>query len=424
MANTVDLKNLDEHLDTEEDFERKVKELSELVRASKSLLFFTGAGISTSSGIPDFRSKDGVWTRQAQNLAPPKSVKMQDARPTPCHLGIVALMNEPGREGYCVSQNIDGLHRRSGLRADQIAELHGNTFEEVCWQCGDRHLRAFEVHGGLRKPGSCGECLKHVPHFCHCTPRLCATCGVHLKDSIIHFKENLPAKAIAAAFDFSKKADLCIVLGSSCTVSPACLIPKEVQKHGGKLVVVNLQRTPLDPLCSLRIFSKTDILMIRLFEALGAPLPDEAVHAPGPAAADEDLPSFLTRPVREEAQEISDDQDQGGYVQPSTDCPHVGAVSRDPLTLERALEAFRSGCQGCHTPKEGWVCLTCLRTHCGRYQAKHGIEHAHQEAHPIAISLSDLNTWCYQCEEYVLSDVIQPFHDTFYCVKFELSTDK
>src|SRR3989338_2274780 len=124
MASTADLGNLTEYQDSADDFESKIRQLAKLIQESKRLLFFTGAGISTSSGIPDFRSKDGVWTRQAQGREPPKSVKMTEAMPTPCHMGIVALMNDPSKNTFCVSQNIDGLHRRSGLRGIFRSEEH------------------------------------------------------------------------------------------------------------------------------------------------------------------------------------------------------------------------------------------------------------------------------------------------------------
>jgi len=276
MADTVDLNNITEYHNSEAELEKGIQELVELIKTSKHTIFFTGAGISTSASIPDFRGPNGAWTRKAQGKQPPSSVPITQAIPTSCHMSIASLLEE-NQAQYVISQNIDGLHRRSGVPATKISELHGNCYLETCWHCPKEFLRTYDVSSKMiyRNAQSCGECRDRVPHFCHCTARKCPDCPSHpaLKDSIIHFKENLPMKALQSAFEHGKKADLCIVLGSSLTVSPACQIPQETVKNGGKLVIVNLQKTPLDRFAHLRLFAKTDDVMERTMKGLKLTLP-------------------------------------------------------------------------------------------------------------------------------------------------------
>jgi len=243
-----------------------------MVRGSKHCVLFTGGGISTSAKIPDFRGPEGVWTLKAKGLQHTESIKLESAIPTLCHMGIVSLRNHflsTGRTLYIISQNIDGLHRRSGIPSLGISELHGNSFKEVCWKCNSDYLRTFDtaLESGLGGMG-CPECSPRVPKFCHCTSRKCK-CGGTLKDSIIHFGENLPKEDLQRAIDNAKSSDLCIVLGSSLTVSPANEMPKYTKKNNGQLCIVNMQSTRLDSTADIRIFAKTDLVVELLMEELG-----------------------------------------------------------------------------------------------------------------------------------------------------------
>lgn len=427
MASKVDLNNITEYQESAEDFTKKVDSLATLWREAKRVVFFTGAGVSTSAKIPDFRGPDGCWTAAAQGRAAPKSIALSQALPTVCHMAILTLMQQAGKDSYCVSQNIDGLHRRSGMRADEISELHGNTFKELCWSCGAEYLRPFEVHGASHR--SCEECKRRVPHFCHCTPRLCV-CGSRLKDSIIHFKESLPVDAVEKAFAWAEKADLCIVLGSSLTVAPACHVPRKIAEKGGKLVIVNLQKTPLDELASLRIFCKTDELMATLLDRLEIPsmafdpLTDPVTHTPTTT----DDAEFATAGWEErglpgsqlvscDATTLDADSDVGGYIVPKTNCPHLPASISVP-SLQEARRLFEAGCSQCGPTKEIWLCCSCMKANCGRYVKGHALAHsAEGEEHPVAISLEDLNTWCYSCESYVVHDDITPLYVVLHVAK-------
>lgn len=225
--------------------------------------FFTGAGISRNAGIPDYRSPDGVWTCAAQNRpVPSRGVEMIAAVPTATHMAIAELV----RRGLArvISQNVDGLHRKSGIPADSIAELHGNSTIEECAKCGKRYSRDFQIHGGQG----------------HYTGRKCVAegCDGECRDTIINFGENLPAAALNAGFFFSEQASAHICLGSSLTVRPACDMPVATKERGGLLAIVNLQRTPLDAKADVRVHSDVDAFVARLMAHLGVPIPPFALR--------------------------------------------------------------------------------------------------------------------------------------------------
>uniref|UniRef100_A0A915EPZ7 protein acetyllysine N-acetyltransferase n=1 Tax=Ditylenchus dipsaci TaxID=166011 RepID=A0A915EPZ7_9BILA len=219
-------------------------ELAKLIASSKHFIAFTGAGISTSSGIPDFRGPQGVWTLRAKGEFPKSRQSTLSAVPTIAHMALVGL-EQAGLLKFLVSQNTDGLHRRSGFPPHKLAELHGNSNLEQCRNC-KRNI--FEI----------------------------SQSGVQVVCMIIKPPGNvlLPEKPLRDSFQNGRIADLCLVLGSSLTVSPANRIPQETAERGGKLVICNMQKTPLDSLASLRVFSKTDALMQKTMQYLGIPIPE------------------------------------------------------------------------------------------------------------------------------------------------------
>jgi len=165
---------------------------------------------------------------------------------------------------YLISQNCDGLHRKSGILPQNLSELHGNTNLETCIKCKKEYLRDFDASADY-----------HTDVHDHRTGRKCSVigCGGELHDSIINFGENLPKIPLQKAVEQSEKADLHLVLGSSLTVSPANSMPKRTNKSGGSLVIVNLQKTPLDDKASLRIFAKCDDVMKLVMKKLGYQIP-------------------------------------------------------------------------------------------------------------------------------------------------------
>jgi len=258
-----------EYFDSEEELERKVEILAEWVRESKHFIAFTGAGISTSAGIPDFRSGvntvlptgPGAWERLATGTTkqPDYRKKALSAIPTRSHMALVKLQQE-GILKFLISQNTDGLHRKSGFNPKYLAELHGNGNLEICKGCNRQYFRDFRTRNALQVHD-------------HRTDRRCENCGEILYDTIINFGEMLPQKALTDGFANAAKADLCLCLGSSLKVTPAADMPAETLRNGGKLVIVNLQPTPLDKY-ALRINGFIDNVMERLMAKLGLEIPD------------------------------------------------------------------------------------------------------------------------------------------------------
>nr|KAF6482043.1 sirtuin 6 [Molossus molossus] len=228
---------LPEIFDPPEELERKVWELAKLVWQSSNVVFHTGAGISTASGIPDFRGPHGVWTMEEQGLAPKFDTTFESARPTKTHMALVQL-ERVGLLHFLVSQNVDGLHVRSGFPRDKLAELHGNMFVEECVKCKMQYVRDTVV-------GSMG--LK-------ATGRLCTM-------------------AKARGLRACRIADLSVTLGTSLQIRPSGNLPLATKRRGGRLVIVNLQPTKHDRQADLRIHGYVDEVMTRLMKHLGLEIP-------------------------------------------------------------------------------------------------------------------------------------------------------
>ncbi|KAK1450296.1 NAD-dependent deacetylase sirtuin-7 [Colletotrichum melonis] len=271
----------------------KASQLVNLIKKSKHFIAFTGAGISTSAGIPDFRGPEGAWTLRAQGRQRTgKTTDTLQAIPTKTHMALVELQDR-GILKYLVSQNCDGLHRKSGILPEKISELHGNSNREYCKDCGKEYLRGIvppfhhqtliitaDTNGEQPDFRAVATYEKSIRD--HRTGRKCPLCNGTLLDTIINFGEYLPAQPLALARSNARKADLCLALGSSLTVPPACTIPETVGKKkrtktypdGGTLVICNLQSTPLDDLSEeLRVWATTDDLMDRVMEKLEIPIP-------------------------------------------------------------------------------------------------------------------------------------------------------
>jgi len=261
-----------EFFDSPEELEKKIDLLAKWVKESKHCVMFTGAGISTSTGIPDFRSGmntvlktgPGVWELQAKGVSrkPGMAIpNMLKAIPSPTHMAMVKLHKE-GLVKFTVSQNVDGLHLRSGIPSHELAELHGNTNLEKCTTCGAKYLRDFDTRTSRRVHD-------------HLTGRFCDNTQCHgsLVDSIINFGESLPTEELEKSYEEAMKCDLIIVLGSSLQVYPAADIPATVVRRKQKLVICNLQKTPLSSQSALQIHSEIDTVMSGLLKRLGLGIP-------------------------------------------------------------------------------------------------------------------------------------------------------
>jgi NAD-dependent protein deacetylase/lipoamidase len=224
------------------DLDQRIQIFAKLIYQSRYPVFFTGAGISTESGLPDFRGPDGVWTRQEKGL-PPKSLSKPwgSFEPNPGHLALVELQ-KIGKLKFLISQNVDNLHLKSGIKPDLLAELHGNVAKLRCTRCGKTVDR------------SSGE-------------RVCR-CGGALGPSVVDFGQALPEKDLRLSFEHSRKSDLFVVGGSSLVVTPAANMPEEALKVGAKLVIVNQSRTPFDAYVHLRFHERVGDVLPRAVERL------------------------------------------------------------------------------------------------------------------------------------------------------------
>ena len=211
------------------DLDKRINTLAQWMIESNHLVVFTGAGISTKSGLPDFRGPDGIWTRQTKGL-PTKPRDFSSAEPNAGHLAIVQLQ-ELGKLRFLISQNVDNLHLRSGIRPDLLAELHGNVTKLRCNRCEAQVDRS----AGLNT----------------------CSCGGTLTSSVVNFGQSLPRKELADSYWHSQHCDLFIVAGSSLVVTPAADMPKVALQSGARLVIINKGETPFDRVAHLRFEERT-----------------------------------------------------------------------------------------------------------------------------------------------------------------------
>uniref|UniRef100_UPI00358FC5DD NAD-dependent protein deacylase sirtuin-6-like n=1 Tax=Myxine glutinosa TaxID=7769 RepID=UPI00358FC5DD len=253
-----------EKMDDPEELDVKVAQLAELIKGSRHLVMHTGAGISTSAGIPDFRGPNGVWTMEEKGLVPKFDVTFEEAKPTLTHLALTVLQRV-GFLKFVISQNVDGLHVRSGFPRDKLSELHGNMFVEECIKCGKQYVRTNVV-------GTIG--LKFTGRLCEESKgKRLRGCRGKLIDTILDWEDALPEEDLNQADKASRKADVAIALGTSLQIKPSSNLPLLTKRGGGKLVIVNLQPTNLDKHADIRIYSTIDTVMSKVMEHLQLPIP-------------------------------------------------------------------------------------------------------------------------------------------------------
>jgi len=220
----------------------RIETLAKLMFKARYLVAFTGAGISTESGLPDFRGPDGLWTRRDKGFPPPPTGRPWHlVDPNPGHCAIVELQ-KIGKLKFLISQNVDNLHLKSGIRPELLAELHGNITRLRCTACG----RTYDRGSGLRT----------------------CRCGGALTSSTVDFGQPLPERDLALAFEHSGKSDLFLVVGSSLVVTPAADMPAQALRAGAKLVIINEGKTPFDRYAHLRFFEPIGAVVPRAVERL------------------------------------------------------------------------------------------------------------------------------------------------------------
>jgi NAD-dependent SIR2 family protein deacetylase len=233
----------------EEHLEQHIETIAGWITAARHVVAFTGAGISTDSGIPDFRGPDGVWTRRDAGLPAPRwRVSPGEVAPNASHLALVDL-ERLGRLRYLITQNTDGLHRESGIRREHLAELHGNGRLLRCLGCGREYTRP-EVGWDPRRWG---------PGYRTDQPAAgqpaCPACGGRLVSSVVNFGDPLPALELARAGEHARRCDVMLVLGSSLVVEPAASLVGFAVRGGARVVLVNQGETPYDGRVSLRVWA-------------------------------------------------------------------------------------------------------------------------------------------------------------------------
>ncbi len=225
------------------------------IKEAERILVFSGAGLSTESGIPDFRSPGGVWSKydpsdfyfdkiisdeQARAKYWQMSTEfyqtMRDAVPNRAHLAIKAL-EDAGKLIAVVTQNIDSLHHKAGNSPDKIIEIHGTAFSVSCLSCGKKYERddiQDRIQRGVKVP-------------------YCDECSGILKPDTISFGQAMPQDKVEQAITYARECDLCIAVGSSLVVYPAASVPAYAAESGAKLMIVNRDKTPLDSMADLVI---------------------------------------------------------------------------------------------------------------------------------------------------------------------------
>ena len=221
--------------------EESIRKVAELIRQSERVIVFTGAGVSTESGIPDFRSPGGVWHKYNPEdfyyqkfIASEESREkywqmsreffepLKNAEPNAAHKAVVDL-EKMGKLDCVITQNVDNLHQRAGSSPEKVIELHGTAVTVSCLTCRKKYSRE-EIQSWLLRG-------VRVPK--------CDGCGGILKPDTISFGQSMPPKETAEAFSRARNCNLLIVIGSSLVVQPAASIPLEAKESGAKLVIIN-----------------------------------------------------------------------------------------------------------------------------------------------------------------------------------------
>ncbi len=235
----------------------KLQELAQLWQQSKSTVILSGAGMSTASGIPDFRSKTGLWKKNPESLATLNALynmpdefyffycwritKLWQIAPNAGHQ-FLAKAEQNNMVDLIVTQNVDGLHQRAGNK--KVTELHGRLHTVSCLKCKQNFSS---------KIMSCDDIEDKKDKYKYTKECLCSECGGFLRPDVVLFGEMLPTDNWQKSVEAAKNADLIIVLGSSLLVGPANQIPDYTLSNGGKLVIINNDKTHLDKYASIVI---------------------------------------------------------------------------------------------------------------------------------------------------------------------------
>jgi len=247
----------------------KVETVADMICKAGSIVIFTGAGVSTESGIPDFRSPGGLWdrfdpddftihkflhsakTRSKQWRILIEGGAFADAKPNRAHLA-VAELEKLGKLSCVITQNIDNLHQKAGNTPEKVLELHGNMRWLKCLSCGDR----VSVPDVLRRTA-----LREMGGF-----PVCEQCQGLMKPDVVFFGEALPEDTLQEATWQARSCDLLLVIGSSLVVYPAAYMPMYAKDAGAGLVIINIEETPYDSEADILIHGSAGEIMTHILE--------------------------------------------------------------------------------------------------------------------------------------------------------------
>lgn len=251
-----------------DNMENSIERAAELIYNAQKVVVFTGAGVSTESGIPDFRSPGGIWDKYEpvyyQDFIASEEARkknwlrgratypvIRDARPNATHLALVDL-EKMGKLDCIITQNIDRLHHKAGNSQDKIIELHGTNAFVVCLGCGRTYSR-----DAIQSLLEAKEEID-VP--------LCQECNGFLKEATVSFGQAMPEKEMAEAERRAQACDLMLSLGSSLVVYPAAYMPEHAKRAGAKLIIINMTPTPLDHMADIVFQGKTGEILAKIVQ--------------------------------------------------------------------------------------------------------------------------------------------------------------
>jgi NAD-dependent deacetylase len=246
--------------------DKKIQQAAEMISKSTSTVALTGAGVSTKSGIPDFRGPDGLWTKvdpakfasisgflsnpkgwweMALEMAP----TFMNAKPNPSHT-MLAKLEKMGLLDCLVTQNVDGLHQKAGSK--NVLEVHGSLFSATCTVCQIQVDRKY-LEKAMRK--------RQIPV-------MCPTCGGLLKLDTVFFGEALPQKTLGAAVEASRNCELMLAVGSYLVVYPVATLPTFATQSGAKFIIINQEPTPLDQMADLVFHAEAGETLTQIVKAI------------------------------------------------------------------------------------------------------------------------------------------------------------
>ena len=246
----------------------RFNEIIKLVKTSKSTVILTGAGISTESGLPDFRSDNGFWTKnkpiqfnefllseEKQRLSWERNIELhsllKNIKPNLGHM-FVEKITSLQKNNFLITQNIDGLHQKSGVPKNKIIEIHGSAIEAACLEC-EAKQNILEFHDAIKFEGPLPKCT---------------VCGGVVKVATISFGQPMNEMDMMHASKIVEESDLMIVMGSSLKVLPAGKLPNLAMQSGSKLIVLNREKTRYDQSADIVINDELQNICSKLIDEL------------------------------------------------------------------------------------------------------------------------------------------------------------